>query len=277
MEISPEGVVTLAKAEVSALAAYATTDTTRVALGGVWIEREFMRAFATDGHRAIMARRLGGHWIGRAPAVLVPRATMIDAARMCRAHDAVRIFAGGRHGAEDGGGRTLGAGAVIGLQIVDTRRRTAEGECLVRTSLHCPVQPDDVKPPPIDHVMRVPVEGSEPGAPVFAVNVSYLAEVALLCKAATVPSVLVYPGSDAEAAVGFRATDETTATEWTAVVMPVKAHVPSVTAPDAVRWAAERIRTAHGADAAQEVIDAFERALALPPAPPKRNRRLHAV
>lgn len=269
------GTVTLSKSEAKCLAAYASGDETRPQLAGVVVEPELLRCWATDGQRAVMARKVGGHYLGRCPAVVVPRTSIEGVVRMCRkATDKVVLYVGPAQGSEDGGSRTLAAGErVVGLHAVD-----ADG--VVRGSHHVTVL--DVKPVPIDQVLFVPEQPSAPGAPVIGIDADLFADVRLIARAAEKGGVALHPGVDALAPLGVRVTADS-ATEWTAVVMPMRlddAH--DVSAADAVNWAAARVRKAHGKPAASALLTAFRNppaATALPPPatpetkPPKSTRR----
>jgi hypothetical protein len=271
-----EGTVTLSKSEAKCLATYASADEMRPQLAGVVVEPELLRCWATDGHRAVMARKVGGHYLGRCPAVVVPRDSFETVVRMCRkATDSVVVFVGPPQGADDGGSRSLAAGErVVGMQAVG-----ADGA--VRGSHHVTVL--DVKPVPIDQVLYVPEQPSAPGAPVVGINADLLADVRLIARAAEKGGVALHPGADALAPVGFRVTADSE-TEWTAVVMPMRVDdAPDVSAADAVNWAAGRVRKACGKPAASALLAAFRNPpaaaeLPTPPAtpetkPPKSTRR----
>lgn len=279
MDIEP-GKVTLSKAEAKCLATYASADGTRPQLAGVAVEPELLRCWATDGRRAVMARKVGGHYLGRCPAVMVPRDSFETVVRMCRKPtDSVVVFVGPHQGDEDGGSRSLAAGErVVGLQAVD-----AHGA--VRGTHH--VTAPDVKLPPIDQVLHVPEQPDAPGAPVIGINAQMLADVRLIALAAEKRAVTFHLGADALDPLGVRVTADSE-TEWTAVVMPVRVDAPhDVTAEQAVRWAAARVREEQGKPAGLAVLRAFTngtpRPIAAapdepPPAtpeetPPKSSRR----
>lgn len=256
MEFAPEGTLTLTKAEATALATFASTDSTRPQLGGVWIEPEMLRAWATDGSRAVMARRVGGMFLGRAAPVMVPRDTLLGAIRMCRkGTDRVVIYVGGPRGSDDGS-RVLGAGAVVGLQAVDEHGA-------VRGSTHAQIDPT-AKPLTIDKVVYVPERPTAPGSQ-FGVNAQLLAEsISAVSRAAAKDGVTVTPGAEPTAPIGLRV-EADNATEWTAVVMPFRtgaAHEIDVDA--AVAWAASKVEDKYGKAASTAFSKAAAAAKALP-------------
>ncbi len=244
-----QGKVTLSKAEAKCLVTYASADETRPQLAGVVVEPELLRCWATDGARAVMARKVGGHYLGRCPAVVVPRDSFETVVRMCRkATDSIVVFVGAPEGADDGGSHTLAAGErVVGLQAV-----AADGA--VRGSHHVTVL--DVKPVPIDQVLHVPEQPTAPGAPVFGINADILADVRLIARAAGSSGVALHPGADALDPLGVRVTADSE-TEWTAVVMPIRGYEAEVSAADAVNWAAARVRKDRGKPAASALLAAF--------------------
>lgn len=251
MEISTEGNVTLTKAEALCLAAHASTDDTRPHLAGVWIEPHLLRAWATDGHRAVMGRRVGGCFLGRPAAVMVPRAKLLDACRMARkASDRVIVYVGPARGSEDGS-RVLGAGNVVGIQAV------AE-DGTVRGSTHCTVDPA-AEPVPIDQVLYVPDGPPQAPASAFGVNPGLLAEsLTTLGKAAGNAFVDVRPGPDPLAPIAIRVVADN-ATEWTAAVMPTRTGSElECDIDNVVAHAAAQVRKAYGDAAAA----AFDRAAA---------------
>lgn len=256
MQFDSNGNLTLTKAEATTLATFASTDDNRPQLAAVWVEPMLLRAWATDGSRAVMARKVGGCFMGSCPPVPIPRDVVLNAVRMCRkATDSVVVYVGPARGSDDAT-RTLGAGNVVGLQAVD-----AHGS--VRGSSHCPVPPD-MTPVPIDQVLYVPERPKAPGS-AFGMSPTLMAEaLSAIGKAIGGGAVTVLPGADPEAPVGLRAeTDD--ATEWTAVVMPFRNGADvAVDVDDAVAWAAERVRTKYGEPAAAAFTDAVANAKALP-------------
>jgi len=272
MQFSDDGNLTLSKAEAVALATYSSDDETRPHLAGVWIEPGMLRAWSTDGSRALMARRIGGHILGRHEPVLVPRPKLLDAARMCRGRDVLVIYLGPSLAAGDGT-RTLGAGRVVGLQAV------AE-DGTVRGSVHC--TPPEATAPPIDQVLHVPERPTRPSTPAFGMNACLFADVALLARAAGRELVDVYPGADGLSPLHVRVTADDN-TEWTAAIMPARTGAPDAVDVDAaVEWAAGVVRKAHGkaasmafqrdACAARALPAEGETTEATPIAAPKRRK-----
>jgi hypothetical protein len=274
MDITIEGNVTLSKSEAKCLASYSSDDDTRPHLAGVVVEPGKVRCWATDGHRAVMVRKVGGvgQYVpnGAPPPMLIPRDALESAVRMCRkGTDTITVWMGGRGGSD--GGLTLGAGERhVALQAV-----AVEGT--VRGTVNA-VAPD-VEPPPIDQVLYVPERPTRPGAPVIGVSASLLADVTLIAKAAAKPGVNILPGEDALAPIGVRTTADT-ADEWTAVIMPMRLDGTDgeVSVDDAVEWAAQRAHKAGHGDRAAALVAAWSGEAAEGPAlpaksPPKRAKR----
>ena len=85
------GIFAFSKKQAKALAAHASRDSTRTFLYGVTLEPARGRAFASDGHRALVGQCSGEQWCPGAPPCVVPINAWDRAVQAMRARDVLRI------------------------------------------------------------------------------------------------------------------------------------------------------------------------------------------
>jgi hypothetical protein len=262
MEIST-GTLSLTKSEAKCLAACASHDDARPHLGGVVVELELLRAWATDGVRVVHARSLGGTYMGRAPAVSVPVKTWEQALKACGAADTFRVVVA-QHQGTDGATVLTPGDSHVGIEIV-----ADDGSIL--SSCWC--KAIDGHLPPVDQVLPQDRDGTAPATPAFAVNQALLRDVGLVAKAAATPFVAVYPGPGPDDALLAKVNGPgDPETEWTMLIMPSTKAVAATVTPDGVaRWAesqSDDVKACLGRHAAE----AEPLALTAPKAAPKKRR-----
>jgi len=227
MEIT-QGTMTLDRDEALALAAHASTDETRPHMCAVWVEPELLRAWSTDGHRAIMGRPLyPTAYVGpRAAAAGILASDLKHAARLLRKGDRLAIILS--PGAGDGQTVALGTGArLVGLVATDEAGNAGPAHW-VR-----PVAEDPVR---IDNVIPY-LDTESPATPAVSLNPRLLADACRVSRAAGGQSyVTIYPGATPLDPVTVRATGASAV--WTAVVMPMRGEDVTVTHDGAIQWAA---------------------------------------
>jgi hypothetical protein len=220
------------KAEARALLSHASPDVDRAHIAGVALDLAAARAFATDGHRAVVAQGRPDSPIADARAALtVPRAEWDRALRMVppRGVLVARL-------APDPGADATALGWPASLVCLEARDVPGDdGRILAGIQAKAP----DALPPPILEVM--PQVNLDVDRVAWAtLNVAYLADLALVARAANPdekhPPLRIYAPTTALDPVAFEFPSKDDSTHWRAVIMPVRDDTPAVVlAPQARR------------------------------------------
>jgi DNA polymerase III sliding clamp (beta) subunit (PCNA family) len=185
----------LTKADVVALATYASSDKTRPQLSSVLVEPSRGRVVSTDGHRLIVATAKDGGHAGEA--YLLPAAELAKAAKLVDAKS----------------------------ELVISATRGENGDAVVRiqagTSTASFAAPDAKMFPPVDQIlaMRAAERGNNV-ADRIGLNAKYLCDILLAQKAAESNGVALDAWGDESNPVWFEARgyDAT----WVGCIMPMR-------------------------------------------------------
>lgn len=200
--IFSQNAVELSKAEVRALLAHASTDTTRPHLNAVYFDGRDTVAMATDGHRGLVAKGTGeaGQWHTLVPYEALKNASAGKAATL-------RVTVTGM------------AGSIVALDKKGAPIATVAYEWPYRESTYKGVTTrEHGEFPPLKTVMP---RGEKTGS-LTGVNAEYLAGVALVQDAAREASdarcvgAIVLPPSDALGPLKF------IVGAWTVTIMPMR-------------------------------------------------------
>lgn len=201
--------VTVSKPEIDALIRHALKgDEERAHLCSVTFDLGAGRAFASDGHRAIVARSQVDR-VGDGLVAVVPRAALERASRMTPRTGSLEILLGPAPSAA--AERSLG----WPKGLVSLQARDADGTDCGATSC----QAADVQPVPLDQVVPRPDALADRCAWV-RVNASYLADLDRVQRAAGATGIVCWAGGEKLSPVLFEC-QGTTETHWTIVVMPM--------------------------------------------------------
>lgn len=184
----------LTKADVAALATYASSDKTRAHIASVLVEPSRGRVVATDGHRLVAATaKEGGH---AGEAYLVPAAELAKAAKLIDAKS----------------------------DLVLAATRGDNGDAVVRiqagTSTASFAAPDAKTFPPVDQILAMRAAERGVVADRIGLDAKCLNDILLAQKAAETRGVWVDPWTDVAEPIWFEARgfDAT----WVGCIMPMR-------------------------------------------------------
>lgn len=184
----------LTKADVAALATYASSDKTRAHIASVLVEPSRGRVVATDGHRLVAATaKEGGH---AGEAYLVPAAELAKAAKLIDAKS----------------------------DLVLAATRGDNGDAVVRiqagTSTASFAAPDAKTFPPVDQILAMRAAERGVVADRIGLNAKYLNDILLAQKAAESNGVALEAWTDGAEPIWFEARgfDAT----WVGCIMPMR-------------------------------------------------------
>lgn len=211
------------KAEARALLAHASDDETRMHLAGVTLDHAAARAFATDGHRAVVAQaRPDSPTASPRKPLVVPREEWTRALKMVP-HSGVLVARLGPGTVDDGAPTALAwPERLVALEA----RSTVNGETHDDGPLLAGIQAraPDVTPPPIMQVIP-PINLQDSRVAYCNLNAKYLADLALVAKAADPAgcALRMFAAVDLLSPIVFRCPSKDGATDWIGVVMPIRA------------------------------------------------------
>ena len=192
--ISAETNLYLTKADIAALATFASKDKTRPHLASICVDPSLGRVVATDGHRLVLARAA---WKKTAPRFLVPAAELAKAAKLIDAKGEVAISA---TRGDDGS-------AVV--------RVTAGGTV---ASFAAPTE----QFPPVDQILELRTKKSDNVADRIGLNAKYLNDILLVQRAAEIEGVWIEAWNDVAEPIWFEARNAGIDVTWIGCIMPMR-------------------------------------------------------
>ena len=184
----------LTKADVAALATYASSDKTRDVVASVLVEPSRGRIVATDGYRLIVATAKDGGHAGEA--YLVPAAELVKAAKLVDAKS----------------------------ELVISATRGENGDAVVRvtagTSTASFAALDAKMFPPVDQILAMRAAERGVVADRIGLNAKYLNDVLLAQKAAETNGVALDAWTDGTEPIWFEARGFAAA--WVGCIMPMR-------------------------------------------------------
>lgn len=189
-----DGTLYLTKADVAALATYASSDKTRAHIASVLVEPSRGRIVATDGHRLVVATTKDGGHAGAA--YLVPAAELTKAAKLIDAKS----------------------------DLVISATRGENGDTVVRiqagTSTASFAAPDAKTFPPVDQILAMRAAERGVVADRIGLNAKYLHDILLVQKAAETSGIALEAWTDGAEPIWFEARGHDAT--WVGCIMPMR-------------------------------------------------------